>query len=155
MCRAVRHILHYACTAFSEETLTLVYCVRWFMIDGALFIHWVRNHYQCRTDGVNRQTFKTLPVGCSIILYQNRYNAPSSLSGQMLPLLYHYLVLFLSVLLRKLHTFCRIITQSKPIIVTSCLSICFIPNSNERLSVKFSIWSVHRILDLRNFGSRL
>ena len=137
----------------------------WFVIDGALFIHWVRNYSQCLTDGVNRQTAsaftqfnlqdasrwmfnKTIP---------KRNFAPSSLAGQMLQLLYHYLGLFLSVLLTKLHIFCRIIkrsAQNKPKMVTPCLSICFTADSNERVAVKFSIWSKHRILDLRNFGSR-
>jgi hypothetical protein len=66
----------------------------------------------------------------------------------------YYSVLLLSVLPTELHIFCRIIArnaQNKPKMVTSCLSICFIPDSSDRLSVKFSIWSVDLINYLRKF----
>lgn len=101
---------------------------------------------------LHSSVFKTLAVGCFNKNVPKRNFASSSLAGQ---LLCHYLVLFLSVLLTKLHIFCTIMTrnaQNKPRMVTPCLSICFNLDSDERLSVKFCIWSIHLILGLRNFG---
>ena len=87
--------------------------------------------------------FKTLPVGCSIRLYEREALLLHHLQANCY--IITYCCFCLSCWQSYIRIFCTIMTrnaQNKPKMVTACLSICFNLDSDERLSVKFCIWSM-------------